>query len=161
MGIFKPSDAAEVARIINGILAPSLMISACGLLVLALQSRYSNLTDRIRLLNQERRRASREGTSEQMAERKSSIRSQVLLLMVRARHVRNSVFCLYSAVVCFVASSIAIGIRLVFNFGSGPSFWLSLFLIGMIAVLLGAIYALRDVALAFKVAELEIRDLEI
>ena len=160
MPAFKITDVADAARAINGILAPSLMISGCGLLVLALQARYSHLMDRIRLLNEERRILKKEDPEQETVDRLASIRGQVLLLLDRARFVRNSMFALYTAVVCFVASSIAIGHRLVFGLGSVPGIWLALFMIGMAAVLLGAVYALKDVASAFSVAQLEVRDLE-
>jgi hypothetical protein len=156
----KVAGIADAARVINGILAPSLMISACGLLVLALQARYSHLIDRIRLLNEERRMLQKEESEQDTIDRLASIRSQVLLLLDRARFVRNSMFALYTAVLCFVASSIEIAIRLVFGLGPGPGAWLALFMVGMIAVLFGAVYALKDVASAFSVAELEVRDLE-
>jgi hypothetical protein len=160
MHAFKVSDVADAARVINGILAPSLMISACGLLILALQARYSHLIDRIRLLNEERRGLKQVAPPSEVADRIASIRSQVLILLSRAKFVRNSVFALYSAILCFVASSIAIGARLVFGFGPGPAVWLALFLVGMVAVLVGAIYALKDVSSAFTVAQLEVEDLE-
>jgi hypothetical protein len=156
----KVTGIADIARLINGILAPSLMISGCGLLVLALQARYSHLIDRIRLLNEERRMLKKEESEQETIDRLASIRKQVLLLLDRARFVRNSMFALYTAVVCFVASSIALGTRLVFGLGPGPSLWLALFMAGMATVLLGAIYALKDVASAFSVAQLEVRDLE-
>jgi hypothetical protein len=156
----KVTGIADAARVINGILAPSLMISACGLLVLALQGRYSHLIDRIRLLNEERRILRKEETAHETEERLVNIRSQMVLLLNRALFVRNSMFALYTAIVCFVASSISMAVRLVFGLGPGPGLWLALFMLGMVAVLVGAAYALKDVASAFSVAELEVRDLE-
>ena len=44
---------------IQAILAPALGISAVGLLLLALMNRYSTIVNRIRLLNDEKRRFAR------------------------------------------------------------------------------------------------------
>jgi hypothetical protein len=41
---------------IQFMLAPAVMISACGLLLLGINNRYSSIANRIRLLNEERRR---------------------------------------------------------------------------------------------------------
>lgn len=41
--------------LIQSMLAPGLMISVCGLLLLTTDNKYSFVTDRIRLLNEEKR----------------------------------------------------------------------------------------------------------
>ena len=43
----------SVIQIIQLILAPAVMINACGLLLLATSSKYSSVLNRIRLLNDE------------------------------------------------------------------------------------------------------------
>ena len=50
----------SIVQIIQAMLAPGLMISACGLLVLGMNNKYSIVVNRIRLLNEERRKLKRE-----------------------------------------------------------------------------------------------------
>jgi len=42
-------------KAIQLMLAPAVMISACGLLLLGINNKHSSITNRIRLLNEERR----------------------------------------------------------------------------------------------------------
>ncbi len=46
---------ASAIQIIRAMLAPGVMVSACGLLLLGMNSRYSLIVNRIRLLTQEGR----------------------------------------------------------------------------------------------------------
>jgi len=43
-------------KTIQLMLAPAVMISACGLLLLGISNKYSSITNRLRILNEERRR---------------------------------------------------------------------------------------------------------
>ena len=43
-------------QLIQFMLAPAVMISACGLLLLGINNKYSLVVNRIRLLNEERRK---------------------------------------------------------------------------------------------------------
>ncbi len=45
-----------IVQLIQGMLAPGLMISACGLLLLGMNNKYSLVVNRIRLLNEEKRK---------------------------------------------------------------------------------------------------------
>ena len=49
-------DISSIVQIIQLMLAPGLMISACGLLLLGMNNKYSLIVNRIRLLNEERRK---------------------------------------------------------------------------------------------------------
>ena len=55
MDLFKELTLNAV-QIIQLMLAPALMISACGLLLLGINNKYSLVVNRIRLLNEEKRR---------------------------------------------------------------------------------------------------------
>jgi len=45
----------EITKFISDMLAPAVMLSACGLFLLGLQNKYSNIINRIRELNEEKR----------------------------------------------------------------------------------------------------------
>jgi len=48
--------ANNIVEVIQLMLAPGLMISACGLLLLGVNNKYSLVVNRIRLLNDEKRK---------------------------------------------------------------------------------------------------------
>ena len=47
---------SPIVQLIQGMLAPGLMISGCGLLLLGMNNKYSLVVNRIRLLNEEKRK---------------------------------------------------------------------------------------------------------
>lgn len=149
-------DVAEAARAINGILAPTIMISASALIILALQGKYSHLIDRLRSLNDERRKLRQHAGQSVSSQRLAGVVAQIEIILTRARLVRNSIVSLYIAIIMFILSSIIIGVRLALGIKIpiGPS--LIVFMVGMIFVLAGTIYALRDIARAYSVALIEI-----
>jgi len=152
-GIIK--DVALVAQAINGILAPAIMISASALIILALQGKYSQLIDRLRSLNDERRRLKNiENPSKQ---RLANVIDQIEAILLRAKMVRNSIVSLYLAISLFVLSSIIIGIRLIFGVKIPISPSLIAFMVGMVFVFMGVLYALRDIGNAYHIAQLEVR----
>lgn len=150
-------DVAEAARAINGILAPTIMISASALIILALQGKYSNLIDRLRSLNDERRRLQQVPDQQRSVQRFANVLAQIDIILTRARLVRNAIVSLYVAISLFVVSSIVIGIRLAFGIMIPVSPSLILFMLGMTLVLVGTIYALIDIARAYSVVRIEVR----
>lgn len=148
-------DIAHAAQAINGILAPAIMISASALIMLALQGKYSQLIDRLRLLNDERRTMKQAPQSSQ--QRFENVVEQIEAILLRARLVRNSIMSLYLAITLFVISSIVIGVRLTLGIKVPIQPSLIVFMIGMLFVLSGVLYALRDIGSAYKVAQLEVR----
>lgn len=149
-------EVADAARAINVILAPAIMISAGALMILALQGKYSHLIDRLRSLNDERRRL-RQGGQTPSPQRFTNVVEQIEMILVRARLVRNSIVSLYLAIAMFVLSSIIIGIRFTLNVPAQVSWALGVFMLGMLLVLAGTIYALRDIGRAYKIAMIEVR----
>ena len=148
-------DVAHAAQAINGILAPAIMISASALIILALQGKYSQLIDRLRALNDERRRMKQ---SPQYSEQRfANIVEQIEAILFRARLVRNSIMSLYLAIMLFVVSSIVIGVRLTLGINVPIQPSLIVFMAGMLFVLAGVLYILRDIGSAYKVAQLEVR----
>ena len=151
------ADVQAVARAINGIVAPSIMISASALIILALQGKYSQLIDRLRALNDERRKLSQAQGQQLSVRRLASVVAQIEIILLRARLVRNSIISLYAAIGLFVLSSIVIGVALTLKISIpvGPS--LIVFMLGMLFVLAGVVYALRDIVRAYSVAQIEVR----
>ncbi len=150
------NDVPEAAKAISGIVAPAIMISASALMILALHAKYSSLIDRMRALNDERRRIVN-AEEQKSKQRLENVVAQLEMFLLRAYLVRNAIVSLYLAIALFVISSIIIGIVIVFSVSF--SVWLSLivFMLAMVSVLIGTIFAFRDILGAYTIARLEVR----
>jgi hypothetical protein len=158
------SQYGYAVQAIQAILAPAIMVSACGLLLLGLLNRYTAIMSRIRALNEERRLLLRatalpaEAKPVEVARLASVIR-QLDHLMDRVRLLRNAVMCQVVAVGCFVLSSLLIGLRV-----AGPE-WLKLahplpvFVIGMAVLFAGVVFEGTDVLRAYRTIRLEVGEL--
>lgn len=147
--------------VIQAMLAPGLGISAVGLLLLGISNRYGAIIGRIRLLNNEKR-----GFLKLMAQGKNldysdniryqSIVHQTESLLERTRFVRNGILSMQSAIGLFVLTSLLIGLSVFVESRALQSLSLVAFLGGMIAVLVGIVFAALDVSRSFRVVELEV-----
>jgi Protein of unknown function (DUF2721) len=147
---------------IQAILAPALGISATALLLLNMHNRYSNTINRIRLLNEERRRYhikvsknEEPGTYEQF--RYSSIESQISMLADRCKELRNAILYIMSSILLFVVTSLLIGVNIFFTSKVLIIAPLVVFSVGMILVLIGIVYSAMDVVNSFKVTQIEVK----
>jgi hypothetical protein len=154
------SVSMTAIQAIQAILAPAVGISAVGLLLLGLSNRYSAIISRIRQLNDERRRFSR-----QIAEqhdltypdnaRFMNIRKQTEELLYRSRTVRNAILAMQAAIALFVLTSVGIGLSLVFGREFDAIVPLAIFLAGMLAVFIGITFSGLDVYRSFRVVLME------
>jgi hypothetical protein len=148
-----------IVQLIQGMLAPGLMISACGLLLLGMNNKYSLVVARIRLLNEEKRKIfHQDKINEDDSNRLSNIELQISHLIGRISLVRNGVFSYSLAVALFIVSSVLIGITI--NTRT-PSFeWLivAFFYAGMFAVFVGIIFAAIEVWKGYRIVKIEISE---
>ncbi|SRR5690606_27474523 len=150
-----------IVDIIQLMLAPGLMISACGLLLLAMNNKYSLVVNRIRLLNEERRKmiihaAGRELEYEENI-RLESISKQLLKLVYRVKLVRNAVFSYTLAVALFIITSLFIGLGFIFDSNKIDVIVIPIFLMGMISVLCGIIFAAYETLKGYEIIQLEVK----
>ena len=149
-----------IVEMIQSMLAPGLMISACGLLLLGMNNKYSLVVNRIRLLNDEKRKvltryaASDETTSDNV--RLESITRQLDKLVFRVKLVKNAVLFYTVAVALFIFTSILIGLRILLQADSLSAFIMIVFLIGMFLVLIGAFFAAYETIKGFEIINLEV-----
>lgn len=141
-------------------LAPGIMISACGLLLLGMNNKYSLVVNRIRLLNEERRKLrTEEEKKTNKKKRHKSIEIQISKLSYRIYLIKNAVFSYSLAVAFFIISSLLIGLNQM-NSLTGLSWVVILtFLVGMLFVFAGIIFAAIEVWKGFKIVQIEIKDL--
>jgi hypothetical protein len=149
-----------IVQLIQGMLAPGLMISACGLLLLGMNNKYSLVVNRIRLLNEEKRKVfHQESIDENDSNRLSNIELQISHLIGRISLVRNAVVCYSLAVALFIVSSVLIGITINKN---SPAFdWLivAFFYAGMFAVFVGVVFAAIEVWKGYRIVKIEISEI--
>jgi hypothetical protein len=142
---------------IQAMLAPGIMISACGLLILGMNNKYSLIVNRIRLLDEEVRRLL-SGNNELMpfqTERMKNIKQQLQLFHSRVAFVRNAVVLYSLAVAFFIVTSVFIGLEMAVSYDL-QNLTVILFLAGMLSVLTGIIFAVREVLRGYRIVTLEL-----
>ena len=147
--------SATIIEIIKGMLAPGIMISACGLLLLGMNNKYSLVVNRIRTLNNEFRQLNKENI-----ERRDCILMQLPLLIERMKLIRNAVWLYTIAIGMFLFSCFFLGMYLL----NGKTFLstissLTLFIIALLAVFLGVLYAAKEVRLGYKIISIETKNI--
>jgi hypothetical protein len=155
-------NITSIVEIIQLMLAPGIMISACGLLLLGMNNKYSLVVNRIRILNEERRRAIRNTTEDkdfnyQETQRLESISMQISSLVFRVKLVRNAVLSYTMAVALFVLTSLFIGFGYLFDLSKLNSFITILFLVGMISVLCGVVFAAYETYKGYEIVNFEVK----
>jgi hypothetical protein len=149
-------------QVIQAMLAPGLGISAVGLLLLGLSNRYSTIINRIRLLNDEKRRYMKtlaDGRPLEYADnvRYMSVRNQTEGLLMRSRLVRNAILSMQTAIGLFVVTSLGIGISLFTHSDLVRDASLVVFLTAMVALLVGIVFAGLEVRRSYRIVLVELR----
>jgi len=152
--------ANNIVEIIQLMLAPGLMISACGLLLLGMNNKYSLVVNRIRLLNDEKRKIlDRSEESETILVdnvRLESISIQLEKLLHRVKLVKHAVQNYTIAVALFILTSILIGMSYLFEIGNFQYLITIIFLFGMLLVLAGAVFAAYETTKGYEIINLEV-----
>jgi hypothetical protein len=136
---------AKIFSVIQAMLAPAVMISCCGLLLLSLTPKLSRVLDRIRLLNQEKISLAKAKVVHKAEQhRLESVHEQTDMLVYRAQLLKRSSGLTLLAILFFVITSAFIGITFVLNISIIVPILLSFF-IGMVCVLVGVGYAYWEI----------------
>ncbi|MFA7229202.1 MAG: DUF2721 domain-containing protein [Melioribacteraceae bacterium] len=160
MDLFKELTLNAI-QIIQLMVAPAVMINACGLLLLGINNKYSLVVNRIRLLNEEKRKlmiriGEQQPTTDENV-RLESTSVQISALVYRAKLVRNTVLCYTSAVALFVFTSLLLGISSFLSIGKLNFFIITSFLLGMIFVLIGVVFAGLETKKGYDIISYEVR----
>ena len=142
-----------ITQLIQTMIAPAVMISSCGLLIMALVSKLGRVIDRIRILNAELRALGDELTQP----RKESIKRQIEMMVYRALILKRSSAALFLAILFFILTSFGIGLS-VFSQSIGNHLALILFVIGMLCLLLGSFYAYWEIRVSHSTILAEIKE---
>ncbi len=155
------NHSISIVEVIQLMLAPGLMISACGLLLLGMNNKYSLVVNRIRLLNEEKRRITQRSAGKDFSYedtvRLESISLQMRQLEFRVRLVKNAVLFYTFAVALFVLTSLSIGSQFISEYLNLNYVTTVLFLIGMIFVLVGVVFAAYETIKGYQIVKLEVK----
>ncbi len=151
--------AVSSAQAIQTILAPAVMISACGLMLLGLQNKYGRINDRMRLLARERMDLiPRRG--EALADaRMAVIDRQLPELKLRLQKQHDAVLYLFWAVAVFVLDSFLIALSLFVGGNLSHFLAISIFLAGMALVLIASLYAASEITISTRAVNYEIDEI--
>jgi hypothetical protein len=153
---------STIVNIIQAMLAPGIMISACGLLLLGMNNKYSLVVNRIRLLDDEKRKLNItrvEGNlKDHQLSRMKSINIQLEQLANRVRLVRDAVLAYTIAVGFFIASCLTIGMQYILSETTLYYIALALFLTGMLSVFIGVIVAALETYRGYEIVKIELRE---
>ena len=121
-----------VAHTIQLILAPAVMITACGLMLNSLVARYGTINDRIRNMSRERLDLLRKMGGLQLdGERLTEIDTQVPDLLRRHKQLRDALMFIYAAVLVFIGNMFVIAVASVVQTNAFATLVLALFLMGI------------------------------
>jgi len=149
-----------IASVIQAMLAPGIMISACGLLLLGMNNKYSLVVSRIRALADEKRKLitpPKHGNLNNVEEnRLNNINLEIELFAFRVVLVKKAVTSYYIAVAFFILSSLLIGLNFVSDLKATYIIALISFLSGMISVVVGVYYAALEIRKGLEIVKIEI-----
>ncbi len=97
--------------VLTGMIAPAVLISACGPLLLSTTIRFGRIVDRARILSERLENLVHGKSDEEHVEEKIEIfYDQLSRLARRAKMLQRGMMSIYLALTCFIASSVAIGL---------------------------------------------------
>lgn len=152
--------ANNIVEVIQLMLAPGLMISACGLLLLGMNNKYSLVVNRVRMLNDEKRHLLErsDDSDKSLADnvRLESITKQLEKLVFRVKLVKSAVQSYTIAVALFILTSIFIGLSYLLGMENLQYLITIVFLAGMLLVLAGAAFAAVETKKGYEIITLEV-----
>ena len=152
----------NVVEIIQIMLVPGLMVSGCGLLLLSQNNKYSNVINRVRFLDDEKRKLQHQLEEEKLSEifikRMNSIKMQIEMLAKRVQYVRNTVLAYTVAVGFFILTCLSVGLQVALPAHDLSKLILIVFLAGMACILIGVVFGVMEAAIGFKIIKIEMNN---
>jgi hypothetical protein len=149
-----------IARTMQFILAPTVMVNACAVLLGGLLAHYASINLRLRDMNRERLERLRDASSgyadDLTLERLSEIDTQLPELLQRHQLVRNALFFVYAGAAFCVVSMLLIAIAMVLVSLTVSVAALVVFLIGTGLVLIGLLVVSLEIWRSHRAVEFEV-----
>lgn len=147
-------DVASIVQIIQTLLSPVLMISACGLILLTMQNRYGRLNDRLRELSRERMELLGIKTQAAMV-CKNAIDRQMPDLLKRNKLLRNSLVSIFSAVLCLIFVIFFIALALFWPPHISVYLSVGVFVLAQVLIFFGISFMVREAFISHRAVEYE------
>ena len=149
-------SAETIARTIQLILAPVVMVTACAILVGGILSHYAAINDRLRALTRERLDLLHgpDGSLSNLfassdafrKERLQEIDRQLPHLAKRLNLIHHALLAVYGAILVFVLSMFVIAFAVLGNSSALSSAALTVFLVGTAAMLVGVVFVALEIS---------------
>lgn len=149
-------DIASVARNIQIILAPVVMVTACAILVQGLLARYVTINERLRAMSAERLRLLYTQDDEFRARRLQLIDKQVPILLSHHRRTRDAVVSVYGAVLIFIVDMFIIASAAMYMSAWLATLSLLLFLAGIAVLFLGVLLIALEIRTSHQALHYEV-----
>jgi hypothetical protein len=152
----------ETGQIIQFILAPVVMVSACGLLITGMMAQFGAINDRLRGLSRERlellRGSTKDGEMDVFGgERLEEIDTQMPDLIERHGEVQVAILLGYGAILCLVLCMICIAIAQVTRAAFASTLILVFFLAGILTLLASITWMAREIRGSNRAVNFEAR----
>lgn len=157
---------SETVSIIQAMLSPAVMVNCCGLLLLSMNNKYSQVAGRIRILDEEKRKLNVKSIDMELEEyqvhRLNSIQLQTEKMLYRVKLVKNAVVSYSVAVAIFILTCFAIGLKYALDdVHFMTPVCIILFLAGLTSIFLGIVYAAKEVMQGFEIVQIEADEYQI
>lgn len=138
---------AEIANALQLSVGPTIVISACGLLMLSMTNRLGRAIDRSRVLARERSTGSEEF--------RANVDQQLEIILFRCRLMRQAIL---GASACIFFTVILILLLFVFEATKFEAAWIiaAVFAASMGSLLLAVVYFMRDIFKSLEAMEAEV-----
>jgi hypothetical protein len=158
---------AIATQVIQFIIAPTVMVSACSLILNGILVRYAQVNDRLRLMAHERWDLVREAARTTpdpaapldplLAERLHEIDIEAPQLLRRHHLLRDALLLVYVALFLFVACMVTIGLAATIGPESLSSVALAIFFLANGALLFGVLLTALEVYASHRVLDFEVK----
>jgi hypothetical protein len=151
--------ADDIARTIQLIIAPVVMVTACAITLGGLMSHYQAVNDRLRMMTHERLDLLRSQLDADKfgRERLDEIDLQAPELLRRHKLLRDALLTIESAVVTFVACMLAIAVASVTTSVVVAQGVLVLFILGTLMLLVGVLLSALEIRVSHRALAFEVR----
>ncbi len=150
-----------VARTIQLILAPVVMVTACALILNGVLARYAAVNDRLRVLNRERfdlirmQKAQKEPGDDFSDERLQEIDTQVPELVRHHKLLHDGALSVYAAILAFVLDMFVIAVASVSGMAWLATAALVIFLAATAVLLIGVLLTALEVRTSHRAIQFE------
>jgi hypothetical protein len=146
-----PMRTFSVVQILTASIAPVIVISGVGLLLLSISNRYGRAIDRVRLLAHEL------GESDPESARRRQLSEQLRLVNDRARLLKQSMF--YSSLCIFFVALTILSLFAEHLFEFERDFLaLPFFALCLVSLLISIYYSIRDITVSLAALDLEVTE---